>query len=232
MAKRKVPLVTGEHYHVISRSTMQTPIFQANSDLDIALKCLKYYAREDSFPKFSYWLHNQAKIPLDYSHLLVSIEAFCIMPTHIHLLLKQLSDKGIETYMQRLLTSYSHYYNKKHQQSGSIFAGRFRAVHIETEDQFMHVSRYIHLNPSSAGIVKDPLDYPYSSLNEYQKDIAIPPIDPSYVLDCFSSKESYLQFVLSRKDYQRKLQLIKYALIDYDEPGSSSDYSEPGSEIL
>lgn len=231
MPQRKVALVTGEHYHVISRSSLKRPIFTGN-DAVIAESCLKFYTRTESYPKFSYYLHTKDRPQLDYSARLVTIEAYCIMPTHFHLLLKQEVDSGIKTYLQRSLVSYSHYYNKKHREIGPLFSGRFKAVHIETEEQFMYVSRYIHLNPSSAGIVEDPQDYPYSSLNEYRKDIANLPIDPSYVLDCFSSKESYLQFVLSRKDYQRKLQYLKSQLLDYDDPGSSLDDTEPGSKIL
>ena len=232
MAPRKVPLITGEHYHIFTRSTMSAHIFQDTYDILIAEKCLRYYTRIESYPKFSYWLQNQNTIPLEYSNLLVLIEAYCIMPTHIHFLLKQVQDKGIELYMQKFLTSYSHYYNKKHHQFGSIFGGRFKATHIGTEEQFMHVSRYIHLNPTSAGIVKNPTDYPYTSLSIYLGGVPNLPIDPTYVLASFNSPANYLNFVNSRKDYQRKLQYLKSLLIDYDEdePGSSLEITDPGSE--
>lgn len=232
MPARKIPLVTGEHYHIISRATAGAPVFSEVADARTFVDCLKYYSQINPSFKFSYFHKNPNPEDTKYDKLLVTIESYCIMPTHIHFLLKQNEDDGISMYMQRLLVSFSHYFNKKHRRIGQVLISPFKSVHIETEEQFMHVSRYIHLNPSSAGIVEDPLDYPYSSLYQYKSGQASGPVDPTFVLGCFSSKESYLRFVYSRKDYQRKLQYIKTSLLDYDDPGSSLDYSDPGSEIL
>ena len=226
MPLRKTLLITGEHYHVFSRSSQKREIF-LGIDADIFQICLKFYTRTNLYPKFSYYLKHQKEFPLTYLDRLVTIEAYCIMPTPFHLLLKQEVDGGITDYLQRSLVSYSHYYNQKHQEIGPVFAGRFKAVQIETEEQFMHVSRYIHLNPTSVGLVGDPRSYPYSSIQDYQKISPDLPVDPSQVLGCFASKESYLKFVLSRKDYQRKLEYIKHTLIDYE-----YESYEPGSKLL
>ena len=98
---------------------------------------------------------------MDFDQRLVSILAYCVMPNHFHLLLKQEVEGGISTYLRRLTVSFVRYYNILHKQKGPLFESFFKAVLIESENQLLHVSRYIHLNPTSAKLVNDPIKYPY-----------------------------------------------------------------------
>ena len=92
--------------------------------------------------------------------------------------------------------------------------GQFKASLVETESQFLHVSRYIHLNPYSAGLVSnfdDLLSYEWSSLPEFlsqRKDIAI--CNKERVLNSFLSVGKYKKFIFDQKDYQKKLKLLQY----------------------
>ena len=79
---------------------------------------------------------------------MVEILAFCLMPNHIHLLLKQIKDKGITEFMRKVGTGYAVYFNKKYDRKGHLFQG-FKAVHIKDNTQLQNVFVYIHTNPIS-----------------------------------------------------------------------------------
>lgn len=132
------------------------------------------------------------------------------MPNHFHFTLRQEQDYGIKKFIQRLTNSFAHYYSTKTNISGHVFQGNFKAVHVETDEQLLHLSRYIHLNPVTAYIVEQPEDYPYSSYNVYIGDQKVEFVDPSLVLKQFSSSEKYRNFVNDQKDYQRTLNAIKH----------------------
>lgn len=77
----------------------------------------------------------------------VSVLAWCLMPNHYHLLIKQLQDGGISLFMAKLAVGYAGYVNRKYERSGHLFQGPFKAKPIDRESYFLHISRYIHLNP-------------------------------------------------------------------------------------
>jgi putative transposase len=79
--------------------------------------------------------------------LLVELLAFTLMPNHYHLLVRQKVDNGISTFMQKMGTGYTNYFNLKYERDGSLFQGRFKAVPVEREAHFIHLPYYIHLNP-------------------------------------------------------------------------------------
>ncbi len=79
--------------------------------------------------------------------ILVEILCYCLMPNHFHLVLKQLKPNGISKFMHKLGTGYTLYFNQKHKRSGRLFQNSFRGILIEDDKYFLHLSRYIHLNP-------------------------------------------------------------------------------------
>ena len=84
----------------------------------------------------------------------VEILTYCIMTNHYHLLLKQAEDEEISSLCSLIQNSFTRYYNTKNKRCGSIFQGPFKAVLVENDNQLIHLSRYIHLNPYSACLVK------------------------------------------------------------------------------
>lgn len=78
---------------------------------------------------------------------LVEIGAFCLMPNHFHLLLKEVTDGGISIFMQKVLTGYTMYFNTKYERKGALFANTFNSKHIPDDRYFKKVISYIHLNP-------------------------------------------------------------------------------------
>ena len=129
------------------------------------------------------------------------------MPNHYHFLLRQEKEEGIRKFIQRLCNSYSHYYAIRYETRGSLFRGNFKAVRVTSNEQLLHLSRYIHL-------VKNPKKYLFSSYLDYLGKKQFDFVEPSLVLDQFKDENSYQKFVLARRDYQRRLEKIKHLLLD------------------
>lgn len=147
----------------------------------------------------------------------VEIVAYCLMPNHFHFMLEQVKNEGITNFIRRLNNSYSHFFNVKYKRSGPLLEGRFKAVHIESDEQLLHLNRYIHLNPYSSFIVKDLksiLGYKFSSLPEYLGKTKDEICQKKIVLDQFSSVGQYKKSVFDQADYQRSLEIIKHQTID------------------
>ncbi len=79
--------------------------------------------------------------------LLIDIICYCLMPNHYHLFLRQRAKGGISKFIQKLGGGYTNYFNLKYARNGVLFQGKFNAVPVDTDIQFIHISRYIHLNP-------------------------------------------------------------------------------------
>jgi putative transposase len=78
---------------------------------------------------------------------LVDIGAYCLMPNHFHLLLKEKTENGISLFMQKLMTAYTMYFNKKNGRNGALFQGTFKAEHLANDNYLKYMYSYIHLNP-------------------------------------------------------------------------------------
>ncbi|OGM21543.1 hypothetical protein A2714_00295 [Candidatus Woesebacteria bacterium RIFCSPHIGHO2_01_FULL_38_9] len=225
MPKRYYPLVTGETYHVFNRGIAHTPIFTDIREYKRAIATIKFYQIDSQPIKLSRYLVMSSelrtifyKVRLRSADKLVDIIGFCLMPNHFHFLLKQLKDKGISTFMRILQNSYTRYFNTKNKRDGPILKGQFKAVRIERDEQLLHVSRYIHLNPYTSFItrsVEDLLKYPWSSLPEYVNYIKKERLcNRNLVLSLFKSAREYKKFVLNHADYQRNLKSIKHLTLE------------------
>jgi putative transposase len=109
------------------------------------------------------------------------------MPNHFHLFIQQITRDGISVFMKSLSASYVMYFNKRHERSGTLFQGVYRAALIESEPYFLHLSRYIHLNPVK--LTGDFAKYPYSSYQIYLGEKESSWVDPGPVLDYFRMKK-------------------------------------------
>jgi len=151
-----MPRLTFENdcfYHVYNRGADKRRIFQEQGDYQrfihdlfefndesVAINILRRFNPKTEGSPTSYQIRKPRK-------LLVDIVSFCLMPNHYHLLLKQRKDHGISKFIQKLGTGYTHYFNQKYERSGVLFQGKFKAIHITSDEYLTHLSRYIHLNP-------------------------------------------------------------------------------------
>lgn len=106
----------------------------------------------------------------NYKEYNIKIYAYCIMSNHFHLLLEA-DLKDLASFMAKIIASFAHYYNYKHNRTGYVFQSRFRSQCIETQSYFWNCLRYIHLNPVKAGMCKNFMDYMYSSVKEYNYSV-------------------------------------------------------------
>lgn len=220
MPIRQTILATGEIYHIFNRSIASLPIFSTHKHCQRAIEVLFYYQNQSPPIKYSDFLNlpkdKRENILADLKKeqkFLVEIIAYCLMPNHFHLLLRQVKKDGISIFLGNFSNSYSRYFNTTSERKGSLFEGRFKAVRIQNQDQIDHVSRYIHLNPYSAYVVrnfKELEKYKYSSLPEY--------LGKTKEINCVKnfiscdSPAKYRAFIYDNADYQRQLQQIKHLL--------------------
>lgn len=222
MPYRKTPIVKDEIYHVFNRSIARQPIFRTNKDYQRILQLINYYRFEKPSLRYSHFNRLPDKQKAQFFDALVqsspmlAIMAYCIMPNHIHFLLKGLKPNAISAFMRNIQHSYSKYYNVKNNRVGSLFQDMFKAVRIETDEQLIHVSRYIHLNPVSSAIIEigSLARYPWTSFPDYISGSSNGIVDTSIVLSYFKLREIYKQFVFDNADYQRELDKVKHLLIE------------------
>lgn len=175
---------------------------------------MKFYLQVKPPTKFSTYRKSKQNFPINLNQRVITIINYCLMPNHFHFTLQEEIEGGIKQFIQRLSNSFAHYFSLKYKKRGHVFEDKFKATHIDTEEQLVHLSRYIHLNPVTAYLVERPEDYPYSSYKIYLGKESSDIIDPSPILNNFSSKTKYQEFVLSQKDYQRTLDEIKHLLLE------------------
>ena len=140
--------------------------------------------------------------------------AYCIMPTHIHLVIKEIVDGGISNFASLILKSYGKYFNLKNGRNGALWQGPFKNVEVVTPEQLLHLTRYVHLNPVTAFIVNKPEDWIYSSYREYIGIYKGPIICNSKSYLDNMSASSYKEFVNVQIDHQRELSIIKRLILD------------------
>lgn len=221
-SNRKIVFRNGEIYHIFNRSIERKPIFIYKRDSFRAKDIAKYYQYKETPLRFSKLIQQPREVrekilvKLYKSEKNVEMLAYCFMPNHFHFLLKQNSNKGISVFASNFTNSYTKFFNTKYNRAGPLMQGVFKAVHIENDEQLMHVSRYIHLNPVVHSLVdiNELSNYPLSSYPEYQTSSGENITNPNLILGMFSSVSAYDTFVRNQKDYGKKLEAIKHLTLD------------------
>lgn len=167
----KYPLIhfDGALFHITARGNDKRKIFLAENDYRRYIKNLELCKK-----KFPFYLYS-----------------FVLMQNHIHLLV-EVKKHSIDKIMQVLQTGYTMFFNKKYKHVGHLFQGRYKSFLIDKDSYLLELIRYIHLNPVRAGIVKNPIDYPWSSHKAFldNKHEFNKIIDRDFVLANFSSDPS------------------------------------------
>lgn len=158
MPKTKRYLEVGKIYHVVLRRIADLPLFQDQEDYFRAIFCLYEFNTSENVRIFVQRLKRrqqlQEKIFNPSSLLrqpLVEILAFCLMPNHLHLLLRQLKEGGISKFIQKFASGYPAYFKTKYHLPlrGHFFQDRFLAKEITHDEQLKATTIYIHTNPIS-----------------------------------------------------------------------------------
>lgn len=201
---RKISFVNNHYYHIYNRGVDKRRIF----------------LREGEYIRFLFTIKSLLKTGTARQGLTISkssafstklsFVSYCLMPNHYHFLLKQKEENGISDFMHRLNTSYTKYFNISHKRTGRLFEYTFKAVGIETDEQLIHLSRYIHLNPFMGGLVKTLNHYKWSSYPDFIGKRNGTICEKEEILDSFKNNEKkYEQFVLDNIDYAKSLKTIQ-----------------------
>ncbi len=145
---RKAPFTNGNIYHVFNRGVDRRDIFLENPDYFRFIHDLYEFNDKAPAPNAYYSTsYDFGDNVQDNREPIVDILAFCLMPNHFHLLLRQREDNGITFFMRKIGCGYANYFNTKNERSGALFQGRFKAVYIQNNFQLLHIPYYIHANP-------------------------------------------------------------------------------------
>jgi putative transposase len=173
MPPRTVPFYPQGHYHLYTRGAGRQTIFCEGENYLFFLRRLKEYGRD----------------------LPIAVLAYCLLPNHVHLLLRQDGDEPAGRLLHRVLSSYTKAFNKRYERTGTLFEGRYKALHVDSEGHLLHLCRYIHANPVRHGVVAELTGWPYSNYHEW---LGLRPgslIDRAFVREHFSQPDQYAQFV-------------------------------------
>jgi putative transposase len=186
--QRKIDFSIGEYYHIYSRGTDKRIIFKEHHDYR-RFKALLYVCNSvDPVDINKHFREGRTFIELfkiQQKNTLVDIGAYCLMPNHFHLLIREKTEGGITKFMMKILTAYSMYFNKKNDRTGALFESKFKAKHANSDEYLKYLFAYIHLNPIKIidsgwkeNGVKDRKraqryleEYTYSSYLDYQEEI-------------------------------------------------------------
>jgi len=124
------------------------------------------------------------RLPKNYLNK-IELLAYCLMPNHFHLLIKQRDEISMRSFMSSIITRYTMYFNEKNDRVGSLFQGVYRAILVEDEAYLLHLTRYIHLNPAE---FNQNLTLAYSSYGDYLDLRHTPWLKTNIVLDQFNKK--------------------------------------------
>lgn len=134
-------------YHIYNRGVDKREIFSSDSDRRRFLSCLHHFNDTGQSRSFDEPGEIQKESPGDREKL-VEILAFVLMPNHYHLLVKPLVENGVSEFMRKIGTGYTHYFNIRHERSGTLFQGKYKFVRIEDDEQLNYIPFYIHFNPA------------------------------------------------------------------------------------
>ncbi|HEU0085576.1 MAG TPA: transposase [Candidatus Paceibacterota bacterium] len=148
--ERKINFSINEYYHLYNRGTDKHEIFLDSKDY-LRFKALLYVCNSsDSVDIARHFKNGRTFSDLFFvrrKRTLVDIGAYCLMPNHFHILVKEKIPGGVTQFMLKLLTGYSMYFNKKHKRTGPVFERAFKAKHVNTDTYLKYLFAYIHLNP-------------------------------------------------------------------------------------
>ena len=156
-------------YHIIMRGVNRQDIFLDNDDFQRFMGTVERVKSGSPFDLYGY----------------------CLMSNHIHLLLHE-NGEEIPQIMKRIGGSYAWWYNRKYERSGHVFQGRYRSECVENDSYLLTVIRYIHNNPVKAGMVSNPEEYRWSSMQAYwgKNQSPFPETNSSFILGLFTSDKA------------------------------------------
>ena len=189
--------VAEAYYHLYNRGVAKQGIFLDEEDYKKFIGYLKIYLTVPDLQGRTLKVSPSRKLN-NYTEK-IKLLSYCLMPNHFHLFIWQKGENSITDFMRSLGTKYAGYFNKKYQRIGPVFQGRYKAVMVTTEPQFIYLSKYIHRNPLDILPSRTDLEgYKYSSYQNYLQRFNQTWVNTEEIMSYFSKTnpgESYKKFV-------------------------------------
>jgi REP element-mobilizing transposase RayT len=166
--------LAGQYYHVYNRTISGRQLFATDRNYIFLLKRIKQYL----------CLYR------------LSFISYCLMPTHYHFLIRVEADNHLGPFIQRLFNSYSQALNKQTKRTGTLFEKNVQYRLVESTEDLQQLSKYIHLNPVQAGLVREPGEWLYSNYLEWVNRREGSLVDRELVNGLFEKPEYYEAFVI------------------------------------
>jgi len=164
----------GGYYHLYNRGARGLSIFQEPENYLFVLRRIKQYARQFQ----------------------IAVIAYCLMPNHYHLLVRQDGETPAGMLPQRVFNSYTKAYNRRYEHSGTLFEHRYQARAVTDEAYLLHLCCYIHANPVKRGLAADPGEWPYSNYLEWVEKREGTLVDRAFVQTQVGHPDAYREMVI------------------------------------
>ena len=173
MSVKRPDFTQGCYYHIFNRGANRQAIFKEQSNYIFVIQNLKKYSKA----------------------LNLTIIAYCLMPNHYHLLVRQDGDDPTGLLPQRVFNSYTKAYNQSYSHTGTLFESRFKIKHVDDDSYLVYLCKYIHINPVKAGLVEKPEDWDFSNYQEFLGIRKGTLFDQNFFDEYFYNPDDYLAFV-------------------------------------
>jgi len=221
-SQRAVVFMNGYIYHLFNRGVERRPIFFTVRDRERFVSLIEYYRFSQVTKSYSHYLKLSLPDQAAYRQILVKkptnvdVLAYCLMPNHFHIAVKQNIEHGIHLFLSNIANGYTKYLNTKRKRVGPLYQGPFKAVLVETDEQLTHLSRYIHLNPVISGVISlKTLDtYPWSSFPDYLGYTHKTFVKLQPVRGYFKNIQSYREFVYDQVEFAKEREKVKHLTLE------------------
>lgn len=138
-------LLSQSYYHIMTRGNNKNLVFRNHTDYLKYLELFKELKNEHSFDLYHY----------------------CLMPNHVHLLIRTKDRDDFATFMKRINLTYFYHFKRQYGWTGHFWQDRYKSQPIGKDNYFIQCGKYIELNPVRAGLCNSPEEYKYSSFSYY-----------------------------------------------------------------
>lgn len=202
---RKTIIAIDEYYHIYNRGNDKQALFLDERDGIRFLFLILHFQSPLTFGHISRYVsyfvrHRWFNIEPDAisQKRFVELISFSIMPNHFHLIVRETKEGGMAEYLGRIQNAQTKYFNTKYKRTGHLFQGPYQAVHIEDNNQLLHLSAYIHKNATELTSWKNKEHlYPWSSYQDYLQNRWGELLRPDVILKQFDNSKEYQKFVKS-----------------------------------